>query len=478
MPANTAQTWASVLQYVRAQIKPQQFDTWFPQLRCLEFDPAGHVRLATPNTFYKHWMERHYRELLTNAFEEVLGQSVAVEFVIEPPAAGNGCSASAPQTAAAPSPPAVQTPSSPASQPASNAEFGPDTAPAPASSIAGTGDIPLNPHYTFDNFVVGPSNRLAHAAALAVTENPATQYNPLFLHGGVGLGKTHLLQAICHQLIAKNRSVRYVYLSCEAFVNEYIASLQRGEVDGFRQRYRHVDMLLIDDVHFLASKKALQEEFFHTFNALYNAQRQIILSSDSPPNEIQDLEERLVSRFRWGLVAEVEPPHYETKVAIIRRKAQARGKELPDDVVDFLATNLDSNIRELEGAVLKIIVLAGLQNRPIDLALCRSALKELTSRSGHVNISQIMNVVANHFHLKIADLQSRKRSKSLVLPRHICMYLARTLTPMSLEEVGGHFGGRDHTTVLHAESKIRELREQDPELRAQLDRLARELQRG
>ncbi len=307
-----------------------------------------------------------------------------------------------------------------------------------------------------------------------MTENPATAYNPLFVHGGVGLGKSHLLQAVCHQLLTKNRGLRYVYLSCEAFVNEYIAALQRGEVDAFRQQYRHVDMLLIDDIHFLASKKALQEEFFHTFNALYNAQRQIILSSDSPPQEIPELEERLVSRFKWGLVAEVEPPHYETKVAIIRRKAQARCKELPDD----LATSLDSNIRELEGAVLKIIVLASLNNRPIDVALCKNALKELTGRSGHINITDIMTTVANHYHIKVADLQGKKRSKSITLPRQICMYLARQLTPMSLEEIGGHFGGRDHTTVLYAEDKIKKLRESDPELRQQLERLTRELQRN
>jgi len=269
-----------------------------------------------------------------------------------------------------------------------------------------------------------------------------------------------------------------VYLSCETFVNQYIAALQKGDPESFRQRYRHVDMLLIDDIHFLASKVAMQEEFFHTFNTLYNSQKQIILSSDSPPQDIPSLEARLVSRFKWGLVAELEPPHYETKVAIIKAKAKARGRDLPDDVVDYLANSLDSNIRELEGAVLKIIVLAGLQNQRIDIPLCRAAVKELTSRPGQVNLSDIMTSVATHFHLKVNDLLSKKRSKSVALPRQICMYLGRMLTPLSLEEIGGQIGGRDHTTVLYAEGKIRDLRDQSAEMRALLDRLTRELQRA
>jgi chromosomal replication initiator protein len=488
MPHTIPQGWSSVLDFVRAHTKPQQFETWFRGLRCLAMGPEG-VRIAAPNDFYRKWMERHYLRLLENACEEVLGEPARVHFVVESSGdeeaseaetnEGDGRRPTSGEQERA-TRVAVAAPGAATVDPTPRAAV---TAPSPSVTAAprrapSVGEIPLNPHYTFDNFVVGPSNRLAHAASLAVTENPATAYNPLFVHGGVGLGKSHLLQAVCHQLLGKNRDLRYVYLSCEAFVNEYIAALQRGDVNAFRQQYRHVDMLLIDDIHFLASKKALQEEFFHTFNALYNAQRQIILSSDSPPHEIPELEERLVSRFKWGLVAEVEPPHYETKVAIIRRKAQARRKELPDDVVDFLADNLDSNIRELEGAVLKIIVLAGLQNRPIDLSLCKSALKELSGRTGHVNITQIMNTVASHYHIKIADLQGKKRSKSIALPRQICMYLARTLTPMSLEEIGGHFGGRDHTTVMYADDKIKKLRDKDPDMRQQLERLTRELQRS
>jgi chromosomal replication initiator protein len=514
---NTA--WSSVLDFVRARTKPQQFETWFPSLRCLAFEPEL-VRVGAPNDFYKKWIENHYLGLLREGCFEVLGTEPRIELAIialpvgaavapaaqavsdaaatakspglAPRSLGSGehpslftaaaygtqapamasAGSSVPVSAAGPTPEiGVATLTPPSGLPAAPALI---ARPTPRT----IGDVRLNPQYVFEEFVVGPSNRLAHAAALAVTENPAHTYNPLFLHGGVGLGKTHLLQAVCHALLTKNPNLVVVYLSCEAFVNQYIASIQKGDPDTFRNRYRHVDMLLLDDIHFLASKKVMQEEFFHTFNHLYNAQKQIILSSDSPPQDIPDLEARLVSRFKWGLVAEIEPPHYETKVAIIKSKARARGRELPDDVVDYLANALDSNIRELEGAVLKIIVLAGLQNQKVDVPLCQQAVKELTSRPDQVNLSDIMTAVATHFHLKVSDLLSKKRSKSVALPRQICMYLGRMLTPLSLEEIGGQFGGRDHTTVLYAEGKIRDMREKNPEVRGLLERLSRELRRA
>lgn len=465
-PPDVKTAWTAVLDFVRARTKPQQFDTWFRSLRCLELDQT-HATIGTPNDFYKKWMENHYLGLLREACFETLGTEPRIEFTIHHETVEKNAG---PEAAAA------------GGEGVAGGESGAagDPSPVPtANPGAGgriSGDIRLNPQYTFDNFVVGPSNRLGHAAALAVTESPATVYNPLFLHGGVGLGKTHLLQAICHAVLAKNPTAEVCYLSCEAFVNQYITTLQRGgDLDQFRSRYRRVDMLLVDDVHFLASKKAMQEEFFHTFNTLYNSQKQIILSSDSPPQEIPDLEARLVSRFKWGLVAEIEPPHYETKCAIIRRKAKLRGKELPDPVVDYLANTLDSNIRELEGAVLKVIVFSGLHNQAIDVSLCRAALKNLTEKPGQVNISDIMMAVATHFHLKVQDLQSKGRSKSVALPRQIAMYLARRLTPLSLEEIGGHFGGRDHTTVLYAESKIREMRDENPEMRSLLEKMSREL---
>ncbi|MFC1706469.1 chromosomal replication initiator protein DnaA [Planctomycetota bacterium] len=474
-PSAQTEVWALVLDYVRAHVKPQQFETWFQSLRLERLGSDG-VVIVTPNTFYKRWMDNHYRDLLERACSEVLEGDANVVFTV-------GVSAGEPEQGVERSfdETGQEGDRSAGVLPHASADLPSATTPrllplSNETSIPGT--LQLNPQYTFPQFVVGPSNRLAHAACLAVVENPAQVYNPLFLHGDVGLGKTHLLQAVSFGSLDKNPAIRIVYLSCEAFVNEYISALQGGELELFRNRYRNVDLLLIDDIHFLASKKALQEEFFHTFNALHTAQKQIILSSDASPHEIPDLEARLVSRFKWGLVAEVEPPQYETKAAIIRRKAKIRGKKLADEVVDYLATTLDSNIRELEGAVLKIIVMAGLQNQDIDVQLCKVGLKELTPRPGQVSITEIMSHVANHFHLKISDLQGKKRSKSIVLPRQICMYLGRSLTPCSLEELGGHFGGRDHTTVLYSEGRIRELMKRDPEMRTLLERFARELKRA
>jgi chromosomal replication initiator protein len=515
MPSIDLQTaWCAVLDFVRVRTEQRKFETWFSGLRCLAFD-AQAIRIALPNDFHKKWLENNYLGLLREGCFEVLGEEPRIELTIVPPA-GAPAPAPAPIVAAVPAPalapalpagvaasatgvsafdsgpvPAVRAPRAPEPPPTAlpaAASAGPvvvaavawPAAPVAARPAAKTiGDITLNPQYTFDEFVIGPSNRLAHAAALAVCESPGQSYNPLFLHGGVGLGKTHLLQAICHSVLTRNPGARVVYLSAEKFVNQYVELVAKGvDPERFRQRYRDADLLLVDDIHFLSSKKVMQEEFFHTFNALYNGQKQIILASDSAPQEIPDLEARLVSRFKWGLVAEVEPPHYETKVAIIQAKAKARGRELPADVVDFLANALDSNIRELEGAVTKVIVLAGLQNQKVDVPLCRAAVKELAAKPGQVNLSDIMTAVATHYHLKVNDLLSEKRSKSVALPRQIAMYLGRMLTHLSLQEIGGQFGGRDHTTVLYAEAKIRDLKEKDPEVRALIERLTRELQRG
>jgi len=497
-------SWATVLELIRARVKPQQFETWFPQLKCLSID-ATKVVVATPNEFFRRWVETHYLAQLKDACFQTLGSEPRFE-LLTLPALGNGpvpeggaaVASAAPSNGGARAAPAEpRSPDSgsvtlaPAARTASLSSAEPvahreapqrDAAPEMRAAPRVQGDIILNQQYIFDNFVVGHSNRLAHAAAIAVSESPGRTYNPLFLHGGVGLGKTHLLQAVCHAILAKNPSLNVVYLSCEAFVNQYIAAIQRGSadrnaIDTFRERYRAVDMLLIDDIHFLGNKDASQEEFFHTFNTLYHAQKQIILSSDSPPQDIPALEQRLVSRFKWGLVAEIDPPHFETKVAIIRAKALARGRELTDDVAKFLAEALDSNIREIEGAVTKVIVLAGLQNVPIDVALCRDALRELTRKPGQMSLMDIMTHVANHYQVKVNELLSKKRSKAIALPRQVSMYLARMLTHLSLEEIGCQVGGRDHTTVLYAEGKIRELRERDAEMRQLLEKLTRELQR-
>lgn len=311
--------------------------------------------------------------------------------------------------------------------------------------------LPLNPDYTFENFVTGPCNRLPHAASSAVADQPGKAYNPLFIHGGVGLGKTHLLQAICQRLLERQPTARILYLSCDSFVNQFINAVGQGDMNQFRYRYRNVDVLLIDDIHFLAGHERTQEEFFHTFNTLYHGHKQIILSADCPPSEIPQLEERLVSRFNWGLVARIDKPCYETRIAILKRKAAMRNLEIPDDVVCYVAGKVENNTRELEGSIIKLQSLAMLNKTGIDMEMAKSALGETASaEQRRITIQQILDAVTKYYNVRLSDLQSKKRHKSIAFPRQVCMYLARRHTHYSLEEIGGYFGGRDHTTVLHA----------------------------
>lgn len=339
---------------------------------------------------------------------------------------------------------------------------------AAPSSVARRPTLPLalNPDYTFENFVVGPSNRLAHAAAMAVSSNPGRAYNPYFVHGSVGLGKTHLLQAVCLKILQTNPTARIYYTSCEGFITQFMDAVQAGEMGDFRHTFRDVDVLVIDDVHFLAKRDRTQEEFFHTFNSLYQSQKQIILSSDAPPEEIPDLEDRLVSRFKWGLVSHVGPPCYETRVAILKNKAKMRGFELPDDAACHIAARIDSNIRELEGAIVKVQVMASVEKRPIDLEMAINALgPDPAGGSGgrQVHIQTIIDTVTSYFGVKVTDLQSKRRHRSVAIPRQVCMYLCRRYTRFSLEEIGGYFGGRDHTTVMHAVKTIEARMETDQE---------------
>lgn len=311
--------------------------------------------------------------------------------------------------------------------------------------------LPLNPDYVFENFVTGPCNRLPHAASIAVAGKPGQEYNPLFIHGGVGLGKTHLLQAICQKFLEKNGEARILYLSCDSFINQFITAVETGDMNTFRYRYRNLDMLVIDDIHFLRGKDRTQEEFFHTFNTLYQGHKQIVLSADCSPSEIPELEERLVSRFNWGLVARIEKPTYETRVAILQKKARIRGLALPDDVVCYIAAKLESNTRELEGAITTLQGMSVAHGRAIDLEMAKSALGEsATAHQRQITIQQILDAVTKFYNVRLSDLQSKKRHKSIAFPRQVCMYLARRHTRFSLEEIGGYFGGRDHTTVLHA----------------------------
>ncbi|WP_062805931.1 chromosomal replication initiator protein DnaA [Enterococcus pernyi] len=317
----------------------------------------------------------------------------------------------------------------------------------------------LNPKYTFDTFVIGKGNQMAHAAALVVAEDPGSIYNPLFFYGGVGLGKTHLMHAIGHQMLLSQPNAKVKYVSSETFANDFINSIQNKTAEEFRQEYRNVDLLLVDDIQFFAEKEATQEEFFHTFNTLYNEGKQIVLTSDRLPNEIPKLQERLVSRFAWGLSVDITPPDLETRTAILRKKAAAERLEIPDDTLSYIAGQIDSNIRELEGALVRVQAFATMNSEDISTSLAADALKTLKSGKGHPQLSilQIQEEVAKYYHIQLKDLKGKKRVKSIVVPRQIAMYLARELTDSSLPKIGAEFGGKDHTTVIHAHEKIQQL---------------------
>ncbi|MBG83474.1 MAG: chromosomal replication initiator protein DnaA [Phycisphaerae bacterium] len=337
----------------------------------------------------------------------------------------------------------------------------------------------LSPDYSFENFVVGPGNRLAHAAAMAVAEHPGRAYNPIFIHGGVGLGKTHLLQAMCQSILNKQPSTKICYTSCSNFMDWFIDAVKAGRMNEFRSRFRTTDILVIDDIHFLAKREQTQEEFFHTFNTLYQSGRQIILSSDAPPNDIPDLEERLVSRFNCGLVARVDKPCFETRVSILQSKAELQRLELPAEVPAYVAAKVDSNVRELEGALTRVRGYAMASGQPITLQLAKSALSDDGMTSGQTNgqpsIQSIIDTVTQYYDIKLTDLLSKRRHKSIALPRQVCMWLARRHTRFSLEEIGGYFGGRDHTTVMHAVRQISSKRENDPSLANDVERIERSL---
>jgi len=372
-----------------------------------------------------------------------------------------------PDSAARAEPPVVevrhiaQPPSSPSLQ-------------GPSRVVIETGErredsLVIDPDYSFENFVVGPGNRLAQAAAVAVGESQGRQYNPLFIHGGVGLGKTHLLQAACLRILSRKPQARVYYVSCEGFMTQFMESVQSGKMAQFRHRFRDVDVLVVDDIHFLAKRDRTQEEFFHTFNTLYHEGKQILLSSDAAPEEIPSLEERLISRFKWGLVAKIDPPCYETRVAILKTKAKDRGLAMPDDCACFIAARIDTNIRELEGAITNIQMYMSVHQRALDLSLVKIAMND---REPEVlpepSIQQIITAVTDFFRIRLADLQSKKRPRSVTVPRQVCMYFARKMTRLSLEEIGGYFGGRDHTTVMHAVRAVENRRDTESDFGGQL----------
>lgn len=427
---NLEKTWQEMLAFLRLN-HSDLVRGWFGQLCIGDFD-RGHAVISVGTPAQYTYLQNHCTEAFVQAAQAATGRLIAVTFT----------------------------------RPATGVD---------ESYHYGADQLTLNDEYTFDNFVTGPCNKLAHAASVAVGREPGRRYNPLFVHGSVGLGKTHLIQAVCHDVGHSQAGANVRYISCETFINHFIGAVEMGMLHEFRHRYRDVDVLAIDDVHFLANKDSSQEEFFHTFNCLYQAQKQIVLSSDRPPNEIETLTERLVSRFSWGLVAGIDRPCYETRMAIIQKKAKLKGVDLPEDVVGLLARSFDSNTRELEGAITKVQGLAMLNDGNITIELAHQVIPNRRNGLRELSIDQIVEVVTARFNVKLTELQSKRRNKTLALPRQVCMFLARQLTRRSLEEIGGYFGGRDHSTVLHATKTIRKLIDSDPTLRTTLEDIAKSL---
>lgn len=423
---------------------------WFEEIKPLDIDD-GVFRLVVDEQVRLKYLQRCCSDQFTESAQAVTGNLVSVRFISEQEARK----------------------SERTSGPQSDQEWA-------HSGFTQSGfeeDMLLSPDYTFDSFVVGPDNRLAHAAALAVAKKPAKAYNPFFIYGGVGLGKTHLLQAICQEAMRNHPSMKIYYTSCNGFMNQFLDAVQAGQMSSFRHRFRTYDLLVIDDIHDLSKRGPSQEEFFHTFNILYQGGRQIVLSSDAPPNEIPELEERLISRFNCGLVANIDRPCYETRVAIIKSKAQLKDIQLPEDVISYIAAKIDTNIREIEGTITKIQGLSVINKSKIDLSLAKKAIGERVTGSSptQLTIQGIIETITDYYDLKLADLLSKRRHKSISLPRQIGMYLARKHTRFSLEEIGGYFGGRDHTTVMHAVRTIDSKRGEDSILDKDLIRLEKEL---
>ncbi len=414
--------WDQILTKVEAKVNHHSFNTWFRPTRLL-FETGNTLAVHVPNTHFRDWLTKHYSGIIHESLGELDRATVQVVFETD-----------------------TDSPA-PENKPAE------DSTPTPPL---------LNPKYTFESFVVGASNQFAHAAARAVAETPARAYNPLFIYGGVGLGKTHLLHAIADYIRQQKIPVKLVYLTAEKFMNDLINAIRYDRILEFRGKHRSIDVLLIDDIQFIAGKERTQEEFFHTFNALYDAQKQIVISSDSPPRKIPTLEERLRSRFEWGLTADIQAPDLETKIAILRKKADAEEVHIPDNVAIFIASKIKSNVRELEGSLIRLVAYSSLTGRPINLSLTQEVLRDLLpSQECVINLDMIQKFVADHYNLHTSDLRARNNSRSVALPRQIAMYLSKSLTNASLPDIGKSFGGKHHSTVIHSIKKIKKMRLSD-----------------
>ncbi|HEY3172691.1 MAG TPA: chromosomal replication initiator protein DnaA [Thermoanaerobaculia bacterium] len=424
--------WSSIVKNLESKLDPKELKTWFAPTRQVSFEPAGDSRAAVtvsvPSPVFADWIRGRHGDLL--AREAAAAGFPELDFRF--------------QAAAVEIPPLPPTPTA---------------VPRPRGLV-------LNPRFTFDTFVVGSSNQFAHAAARAVAESPSRSYNPLFLYGGVGLGKTHLVHAIAHEVVRRSPGMRVMYLSAERFLNELINALRFEKMHEFKSRYRELDVLLMDDVQFIAGKDSTQEEFFHTFNALHEAQKQIVVTSDALPKEIPTLEERLRSRFEWGLIADIQPPDLEMKVAILRKKAAAEKMEIPNDVALFIAGTVRSNIRELEGRLNRVLAFSSLTGKPVSVELARETLRDILGREENRAIpSEILKTVASHYGLRVSDLKAKTNAKPIAFPRQVAMYLCRRLTGLSYPEIGRLFNDKHHSTVMHSVEKIAKLVEDDPDFR-------------
>ncbi len=444
--------WSDFLATASTLVNEQTFRTWFAPLRLAELE-GSRVRIECPTRFFMDWVSEHHEEKIRYALREAIGVEPDLEFSFD----GNGAGRMAAQIDS------IRRVEAPP----------PARAPRPAINEGDT----LNPKYTFEEFVVGNNSRMTYAACQAVSERLAQVYNPLFIYGGVGLGKTHLMQAIGHVVLRTQPGARVHYSSAESFMNEMIRAIREGKGHEFRTRFRNVDLLLIDDIQFLAGKESTQEEFFHTFNALHGANRQIVVTSDRPPRDIPTLEDRLVSRFEWGLITDIQPPDFETRLAILRKKVEKENVDLPPDVLEFIATNVRNNIRELEGSLVKLLVHASVYQKDITVEMASEVLQDFVRvRQRRVSMATIQKVVAQHYGVGVDEMISSVRTARVALPRQVAIYLSRELTGASLNQIGERFGGRDHTTVLHACRKIgRMLEEGDVTMRSSVQQLRKEL---
>jgi chromosomal replication initiator protein len=454
---SSATIWDQVLSRIEDQVGKHSFSTWFKPTTLLA-DGGLSLSISVPNLLFVEWLPKHYSVVLAEALRDVGRPDVKLVFV---PGGAAGPPADRPTTSDSDSAPRLVR--APSKQVEENEQTTNQESPRAGSLI---------PRYTFDTFIVGPSNQFAHAACRAVAETPSRSYNPLFIHGGVGLGKTHLMHAIGHYVVQHHPALVLTYISSERFMNEMINAVRFDRILDFRSRYRSVDVLLVDDIQFVSGKEGTQNEFFHTFNALHDAQKQIVISSDRPPHEIPALEERLRSRFEWGLIADIQAPDVETKAAILKRKAEEEGVPLPNDVAMYMASRIKTNVRELEGSLIRLIAYSSLTSKPLTMELATEVLRNVIDHDEKaVTIEQIQKFVADYYHLKLHELKSRNNSKSVAMPRQVAMYLCKSLTHASLPEIGRSFGGKHHSTVIHSIKKVEEMRKKSGDFDKQVGNL-------